>query len=74
MGVRYRHEVCERWLQKKTHIEEVIQDLSLANFDPEFYKQYEREILSIYNKQTGKNLRLRKKRKLDSVLQFLSKK
>lgn len=72
LGVRYRHEVCEKWLKEKTHIEEVLKDLSLANFDPEFFKEYEREVIAIYNTQTGKNLSLRKKRKLDSVLEFLS--
>jgi len=72
LGVRYRHEVCEKWLKEKTHIEEVLKDLSLANFDPEFFKEYEHEVIAIYNTQTGKNLSLRKKRKLDSVLEFLS--
>jgi len=74
LGVRYRHEVCEKWLLEQTHIEEVLQNLSLANFDPEFYKEYEKEVLDIYNKQSGKNISLKKKRRLDSVLQFLSKK
>jgi len=45
--------------------------LSLANFDPEFYEQYEGRLLEQYNKSTGKNLSLKKKRKLDQVLSFL---
>ena len=73
MGIRYRHEVCEKWIQSKTHIETVLQDLSLANFDPEFYKEYENELLANYNIKSGKNLTLRKKRRLDSVLSFLKK-
>jgi len=36
-GVRYRHEVCEKWILGKSHIEEVLQNLGMANFDPEFY-------------------------------------
>ncbi len=72
LGVRYRHEVCEKWLREKTHVEEVLKDLSLANFDPEFFKEYESEVIALYNQQTGKKLGLRKKRKLDSVLEFLS--
>ncbi len=71
MGVRYRHEVCEKWIRDQVHIEKVLQDLSLANFDPEFYRQYEKEVLAIYNQQSGKNLQLKKKRRLDAVLQFL---
>jgi len=71
MGVRYRHEVCERWLARKTHIEDVLQKLGLANFDPEFYKQYEKQVVDIYNQQTGKNLRLKQKRGLNAVIRFL---
>ncbi len=72
-GVRYRHEVCEKWLRDKAHIEEVLQDLSLANFDPEFYKEYETDIIKLYNQQTGSSLSLRKKRSLNQVLRFLTK-
>ncbi len=70
-GVRYRHEVCEKWIKNKTHIEEVLQNLGLANFDPEFYKQYEKEIIGLYNRETGKNLELKQKRGLNRVLSFL---
>ena len=71
MGVRYRHEVCEKWIKHKTPIETVLRDLGLANFDPEFYKEYEHEVVQIFNKQTGKSLQLRTKRGLNAVLQFL---
>lgn len=71
MGVRYRHEVCERWLRDKTTIEDVLQNLSLANFDPEFYQEYEKDVLKTYQEQSGKTLKLKQKRKLDSVLRFL---
>lgn len=74
MGIRYRHEVCEKWLKEKTHIETVLQNLGMANFDPEFYKQYESDVIALYNNQTGSNLTLKTKRGLRSVLSFLSKK
>jgi NAD(P)H-nitrite reductase large subunit len=73
MGVRYRHEVCERWLTQKTPIIDVIQNLGLANFDPEFFKEYEAEVVQIFNKKTGHNLQLKTKRGLNAVLQFLKK-
>ena len=73
MGVRYRHEVCEKWLKEKTHIEEVLQNLGIANFDPEFYKEYEQDVIKIYNQQTGKNLQLMQKRSLKGAMQFLRK-
>jgi NADPH-dependent 2,4-dienoyl-CoA reductase/sulfur reductase-like enzyme len=71
MGIRYRHEVCERWLEHRTHIEAVLQDLSLANFDPEFFKTYEHELVAKYNQLTGKNLHLKGNRSLNAVLRFL---
>lgn len=71
MGVRYRHEVCERWLSEKTHVDEVIADLKLANFDPEFYDEYEDEVRALYHKQTGNKIESKSKRKLDQVLAFL---
>ena len=73
MGVRYRHEVCEKWIKEGTHIEEVLQTLGIANFDPEFYKEYEQEVIDIYNAQTGNNLELKKRRGLRSALEFLKK-
>ena len=73
MGVRYRHEVCEKWLAEKTHVEEVIQNLGLANFDPEFYEEYESEVVNLYNKQEGLNINLKTKRGLDKVLAFLKR-
>jgi len=73
MGVRYRHEVCEKWLGDKTHIEEVLENLSLANFDPEFYAEYESEVISLYNKKHNTSISKKKKRKLDQVIQFLKR-
>lgn len=72
MGVRYRQEVCERWLHSGAGIETVLQQLGLANFDPEFYAQYESQLVALYNRQSGKNLVLRQKRGLPAVLRFLN--
>lgn len=74
MGVRYRHEVCEKWLREATHIETVLQNLGLANFDPEFFEQHEAALLAIYNQNTGKNLSLRHQRGLPAVLRFFKQK
>ena len=73
MGVRYRHEVCEKWILEETHIEEVLKNLGMANFDPEFYKQYEQELVNLYNTQEGTNISLKTKRGLDKVLSFLNR-
>lgn len=74
MGIRYRHEVVEKWLAEKTPIEEVLVNLGIANFDPEFYAEYEQDVIKIYNEQTGNNLRLKKRRSLTEALRFLRKK
>lgn len=71
MGIRYRHEVCEKWLAQKTGIEEVLQNLGIANFDPEFYAQYESELVKVYQQKSGKELRLKKRRGLAQALAFL---
>lgn len=49
LGIRYRHEVCAHWIQHNTPIQEVLKNLRQANFDPEFFKRYEPEILRQYN-------------------------
>ncbi|NOT36292.1 MAG: NAD(P)/FAD-dependent oxidoreductase [Saprospiraceae bacterium] len=72
MGVRYRHEVCEKWIKDETKLEKVIENLSLANFDPEFFNEYESEICHMYNQRFNKILQLKKTRNLDSALQFLN--
>jgi len=70
-GVRYRHEVCEKWLAEKTPVDTVLQNLELAHFDPEFYKSYAEDVIGTYNKATGKSLKLKKMNGLNKVLQFL---
>lgn len=48
MGVRFRQEVCEQWIAAKTPIDQVVVDLKKANFDPEFYRRYEKEVSRIF--------------------------
>ena len=50
-GIRMRHEVFDTWLTEERDVDYVMQHLSEANFDPEFYSHYEADILSAYNKQ-----------------------
>jgi NAD(P)H-nitrite reductase large subunit len=71
MGIRYRHEICEKWIRDKTPIETVLQNLGMANFDPEFFKEYESEIVTTYNRTFNKNLQLKTKRGLTTALKFL---
>ncbi|MBK8625493.1 MAG: NAD(P)/FAD-dependent oxidoreductase [Saprospiraceae bacterium] len=71
MGIRYRHAVCEKWIADKSNIETVIENLSLANFDPEFFEEYESAFVNMYNQKNGKSLKLKSKRKLSLVENFL---
>ncbi|QQY83340.1 NAD(P)/FAD-dependent oxidoreductase [Tamlana sp. s12] len=48
-GIRMRHETFDKWLTEKRDVHFVINHLAEANFDPEFYKTYEGDILSAYN-------------------------
>ncbi|MFK7968755.1 MAG: NAD(P)/FAD-dependent oxidoreductase [Bacteroidia bacterium] len=71
MGIRYRQEVCIRWIDENVHIEEVLANLPLANFDPEFYKHHEAEIVAQFNKENGTQVSIRRKKSLSNVLSFL---
>ena len=73
MGVRYRHEVCERWLAQKASIHEVLQDLHLANFDPEFFEHLESQVIKQFETERGVKIKQGSKRSLDSVIQFLKR-
>ena len=53
MGLRYRHEVCERWVAEKRSLDYVLDNLSEANFDPEFYERYEGEIIREIREQAA---------------------
>lgn len=43
-GIRMRHETFDRWLTEKRDVNFVVKNLIMANFDPEFYKNHEKEI------------------------------
>lgn len=50
-GIRMRHEIFDKWLTEKRDVDYVMNHLTEANFDPEFYLQFEKNILSAYNNQ-----------------------
>jgi hypothetical protein len=51
MGIRYRQQICEYWIETGTHISDVLRNLSKANFDPEFYRRYEAQIASLFQQK-----------------------
>lgn len=50
-GIRMRHETFDTWLTEKRDVDYVINHLTEANFDPEFYASFEKQILQSYNNQ-----------------------
>lgn len=61
LGIRMRHEFFDSILNKKQSVDYVLEHLVDANFDPEFYKLHEPEILIKFNRENGTNLQLKKK-------------
>lgn len=51
LGIRYRHEVCERWISEQRKVHEVLTHLREANFDPEFFRRYEKEMTAQFEKE-----------------------
>jgi NAD(P)H-nitrite reductase large subunit len=60
-GIRMRHEVFDKWLTENQTIEHVLEHLADANFDPEFYKLHEDEIVTKFNQENNTNIQLKKK-------------
>ncbi len=56
-GIRLRHECFDRWIREKQSIQFVLENLSDANFDPEFFTRYEEEINEAFvNANPGQTL------------------
>jgi hypothetical protein len=51
LGIRYRHRTCERWIREKRRVEYVLENLPEANFDPEFFRRYERDMVRTWKEQ-----------------------
>ena len=48
-GIRMRHEVWDQWLREERRLDYIIENLKKANFDPEFFRQYDPEIQQKFN-------------------------
>jgi NAD(P)H-nitrite reductase large subunit len=60
-GIRMRHKLFDKWLTQNRSVEFVLEHLSDANFDPEFYKLHEKAIVAKFNQEHDANIRLKKK-------------
>ena len=60
-GIRMRHEFFDKILNEKQTVEYVLEHLADANFDPEFFKLHEPEIVAKFNQENNTNIQLKKK-------------
>ena len=60
-GIRMRHDFFDKVLTEKRSVEYVLEHLADANFDPEFFKLYEKEIVEKFNKENKTSIQLKKK-------------
>ena len=60
-GIRMRHEFFDKMQTEKQTVEHVLEHLADANFDPEFYKLHEAEIIAKFNEENGTDIKLKKK-------------
>ena len=60
-GIRMRHEFFDKVLTEKQSVDYVLEHLADANFDPEFYKLHEKEIVAKFNQENNTNIQLKKK-------------
>ncbi|MBR9978020.1 MAG: NAD(P)/FAD-dependent oxidoreductase [Bacteroidetes bacterium] len=51
IGMRYRHQVCERWIHEERPLTYVLEHLGEANFDPEFSHQFEDRLIGQWNER-----------------------
>lgn len=63
LGMRLRHDFFDAALQQDAKVEEVMEQLHRADFDPEFYDKHYPELLQLFNQQFRTNLQPRKKKK-----------
>jgi len=51
MGIRWRHEIAERWIAEGRRLDHVLPRLAEAGFDPELFRRWEREIAAAFERQ-----------------------
>lgn len=54
-GIRFRQNVCQKWIRERRPLQYVLENLAEANFDPEFFESFEKDVVEMYNKQYPEN-------------------
>ncbi len=68
LGVRFRHEMWDRWISSGEKIEQVLSNLRKSLFDPEFFKEIDIEIQEKFNQEYDKTIPVRRKSFLEKLL------
>ncbi len=68
-GIRLRHELFDKWLKEKATIDTIMSNLNIANFDPEFFRHFEDDIINQFNQKIGKNIKLSEKKWWQKLIQ-----
>jgi NAD(P)H-nitrite reductase large subunit len=50
-AIRARHNICEKWISEKRPITYCLSHLGALNFDPEFFKSFEKDCLHKWNQE-----------------------
>lgn len=70
LGIRQRQVVWQQWIAEGKSIQHVLEHLPQANFDPEFFRQYEPDIVAKFNAENpGQAVRLKAKKGLLALFQ-----
>lgn len=68
-GIRLRHVLFNEWLKEKRSIEYVLEHLKPANFDPELFSRYEKQIIAKWNLENPNNtIKLRSGNALNKLI------
>lgn len=68
-GIRLRHELFNLWLKESRSIDYVLENLKPANFDPELYSTYEKQIIKKWNSENPNNkIELRSRNSLNKII------
>ena len=70
-GIRHRHEVWDKWLKENKTLPYVLENLHEANFDPEMFDTYEKDVVNLYNQQNpSKPVKSKRKKRFLERLGF----
>lgn len=71
LGVRFRQEICEKWISDNTPITKVLENISAAAFDPELTSRPEKNLVKQYELETGTKIKSTSSRSWYSALKIL---